>query len=114
MKKNSAGNFIWTYPWINAGTFRDYIRETGGIKMSTVSDTYANANLGDVYHYDTRNFLFLPFPDGEMEHTAIVTKKADSKIYVSYHSTNRKNVPREFYTSVEGGDRVLSHISDSQ
>lgn len=100
----------YTDAFINAGSFRDYIREEGGIKMRTSSDTYTNASLGDVYHYDTRNKAFLPFPDDWMEHTAIVTKKANSSIYVSYHSTNRLDVKREYYTSVEGGNRFLSEI----
>jgi hypothetical protein len=112
MNKNSSGTWVYSYPWIHAGEFRDYIRQTGGILMQTLSDTYSNAQLGDVYHYDTRNNFGLPYPDGEMEHAAIVTKKQDSKIYVSYHTTNRLNVTREYYTSVEGGDRFLSHIVD--
>lgn len=100
----------YTNAWINAGSFRNYIRESGGLKMKTVKDTYANVKLGDVYHYDTRNSIFLPIPDGWMEHTAIVTSLQNKKILVSYHSNNRKNVPREYYTSVEGGKRYLSSI----
>lgn len=100
----------YTNAWINAGSFRNYIREPGGILMKTVQDKYANAKLGDVYHYDTRNKVFLPIPDGWMEHTAIVTSLQNKKILVSYHSNNRKNVPREYYTSVEGGKRYLSSI----
>lgn len=114
MKKNSSGVWAYSPEWVNAGSFRDYIREEGGILMKTVPDEYGNASLGDVYHYDTRNDFFLKYPDGEMEHTAIVTKKVSPTIYVSYHSTNRKDVPSYYYTSVEGGDRFLSHISDSQ
>lgn len=110
MRKESNGLWNYTYAWINAGTFRDYIREPGGIIMSTVSDTYANAKLGDVYHYDTRNKFFLPFPDGIMEHAAIVTAKTGTQTLVSYHTTNRRNVLHSYYTSVEGGNRYLSHI----
>lgn len=82
--------------------------------MSTVTDAYGNAYLGDVYHYDTRNKYFVSNPDGWMEHTAIVTRKDPDtrKVYVSYHTTNRLNVTREYYTSVEGGDRFLSHITN--
>ena len=32
------------------------------------------------------------------------------KLYVSYHSTNRLNVPREYVTSKEGGKRYVSSI----
>ena len=100
----------YTDAWVNAGAFRDYIRQSGGILMSTVTDDYAHAFLGDVYHYDYRNKFFLNSPDGWMDHTAIVTAFANPKILVSYHSTNRLNVTREFFTSVEGGDRFLSDI----
>ncbi|WP_061809013.1 amidase domain-containing protein [Rossellomorea vietnamensis] len=100
----------YTDAWVNAGAFRDYIRQSGGILMSTVTDDYAHAFLGDVYHYDYRNKYFLNSPDGWMDHTAIVTAFANPKILVSYHSTNRLNVTREFFTSVEGGVRYLSDI----
>ncbi|MCY7432992.1 amidase domain-containing protein [Bacillus safensis] len=100
----------YTNAWINAGSFRNYILEPGGIKMKTVKDVYENVRLGDVYHYDTRNKIGLPFPDGWMEHTAIVTSRANNKIYVSYHTSNRKNVTREYFTSKEGGKRYASSI----
>jgi hypothetical protein len=110
MRLETTGLWNYTYAWINAGTFRNYIREPGGIIMSTESDTFANAYTGDVYHYDTRNSIGLPSPDGVMEHTAIVTGFYGTQILVSYHTTNRLNVLREYYTSVEGGNRYLSHI----
>jgi len=114
LKAGSIPNFTewkpYTDAWINAGAFRNYIVKAGGIKMKTVEDTYSNIALGDVYHYDIRNKIGLPKPDGWMEHTAIVTSKANSKIYVSYHSTNRHNVPREYFTSKEGGKRYASSI----
>jgi hypothetical protein len=100
----------YTNAWINAGSFRNYILKPGGIKMKTVKDVYQNVALGDVYHYDTRNKIGLPFPDGWMEHTAIVTSRANNKILVSYHTTNRRNVPREYYTSKEGGKRYATSI----
>lgn len=100
----------YTNAWINAGSFRNYILEPGGIKMKTVKDVYTNVALGDVYHYDTRNKIGLPRSDGWMEHTAILTSRANNKILVSYHTTNRHNVPREYYTSKEGGKRYASSI----
>lgn len=116
LKAGGIPNFTdwkpYTDAWINAGAFRDFVRESGGILMSTVSDTYANAKLGDVFHYDYKNKLGFKSADGWMDHTAIVTSRADMKIYVSYHSTNRLNVPREYVTSVEGGERFLSSIKD--
>lgn len=100
----------YTNAWINAGSFRNYILEAGGIKMKTVKDVYANMHLGDVYHYDFRNKIGIRIPDGWMEHTAIVTSRANYKIYVSYHTYNRKNVTREYFTSKEGGKRYASSI----
>ncbi|AIZ58987.1 amidase domain-containing protein [Bacillus safensis] len=100
----------YTNAWINAGSFRNYILEPGGIKMKTVKDVYENAALGDVYHYDYNNKIGLPWPDGWMDHTAIVTSRANYKIYVSYHTNNRKNVTREYFTSKQGGKRYLSSI----
>ncbi|MDP4080919.1 MAG: hypothetical protein Q8923_09660, partial [Bacillota bacterium] len=66
--------------------------------------------LGDVYHYDYHNKIGLRYADGWMDHTAIVTSRANMKLYVSYHSTNRLNVPREYVTSKEGGKRYVSSI----
>lgn len=100
----------YTDAWVNAGAFRSYILKAGGIKMKTVSDTYSNVKLGDVYHYDYHNKIGLRYADGWMDHTAIVTSRANMKLYVSYHSTNRLNVPREYVTSKEGGKRYVSSI----
>ncbi|WP_350254317.1 amidase domain-containing protein [Bacillus halotolerans] len=100
----------YTDAWINAGAFRSYILKAGGIKMKTVSDTYSNVWLGDVYHYDFHNKIGLRRADGWMDHTAIVTSRENYKIYVSYHSSNRHNVPREYFTSMEGGKRYVSSI----
>ncbi|MEC1682480.1 amidase domain-containing protein [Bacillus mojavensis] len=100
----------YTDAWVNAGAFRSYILKAGGIKMKTVSDTYSNVGLGDVYHYDYHNKIGLRRADGWMDHTAIVTSRANTKLYVSYHSTNRHNVPREYVTSKEGGKRYVSSI----
>ncbi|MFP7692905.1 amidase domain-containing protein [Bacillus subtilis] len=100
----------YTDAWVNAGAFRSYILKAGGIKMKTVSDTYSNVGLGDVYHYDYHNKIGLRRADGWMDHTAIVTSRANMKLYVSYHSTNRHNVPREYVTSMEGGKRYVSSI----
>ncbi|ATO27809.1 hypothetical protein RA13_06995 [Bacillus atrophaeus] len=100
----------YTDAWVNAGAFRSYILKAGGIKMKTVSDKYSNVGLGDVYHYDYHNKIGLRRADGWMDHTAIVTSRANSKLYVSYHSTNRLNVPREYVTSKEGGKRYVSSI----
>ncbi|MEK5083152.1 amidase domain-containing protein [Bacillus sp. FSL H8-0515] len=100
----------YTDAWVNAGAFRSYILKAGGIKMKTVSDTYSNVALGDVYHYDYHNKIGLRYADGWMDHTAIVTSRENYKIYVSYHSTNRHNVPREYVTSKEGGKRYVSSI----
>ncbi|AMR08871.1 amidase domain-containing protein [Bacillus sp. FSL W8-0445] len=100
----------YTGAWVNAGAFRSYILKAGGIKMKTVSDTYSNVKLGDVYHYDYHNKIGLRYADGWMDHTAIVTSRANMKLYVSYHSTNRLNVPREYVTSKEGGKRYVSSI----
>lgn len=100
----------YTGAWVNAGAFRSYILKAGGIKMKTVSDTYSNVKLGDVYHYDYHNKIGLRYADGWMDHTAIVTSRANMKLYVSYHSTNRLNVPREYVTSKEGGKRYVFSI----
>ncbi|MEC1510608.1 amidase domain-containing protein [Bacillus velezensis] len=100
----------YTNAWVNAGSFRDFILKPGGILMKTVSDKYSNVKLGDVYHYDYHNKIGLKYADGWMDHTAIVTSRANMKIYVSYHSNNRLNVPREYVTSKQGGKRYVSSI----
>lgn len=110
MRKGSDGVWKYGYSWIHADELRKYMLQPGGILMKTMANTYSNAQLGDVYHYDHRNKLGLPFTDGIMEHAAIVTKKTSGQVLVSYHTYNRLNVPQEFYSAQEGGVRYLSHI----
>ncbi|WP_203229695.1 amidase domain-containing protein [Filibacter tadaridae] len=110
MRKGSDGVWKYGYSWIHADEFRKYLLQTGGILMKTMPNTYSNAQLGDIYHYDARNKFGLPITDGVMEHAAIVTKKTSGQVLVSYHTTNRLNVPQEYYSAQEGGVRYLSHI----
>ncbi|WP_145949637.1 amidase domain-containing protein [Paenibacillus sp. Y412MC10] len=105
MNTGAAGEWLYAVPWVQADSFFKLIRSTDTIHgYSKPGPSYLYE--GDILSYDKGS-------DYTMNHTAVVTNTdTPSTPLVSYHTTNRKNVPWDFYINNTSGSVVpyFTHI----
>lgn len=121
LKNGTTQEYMWSISWIQANELFKVLRTTSTIDTTIKSSAY-DLVVGDVIQYDRTI-------NTGINHTAIVTARYDTvspypiglqKIcLVSYHSTNRKNVSWDYYSTAytSQGETVnvyFTHINDMQ
>lgn len=113
VKNHPIEEWKYSLPWVNAWAFNDMLDHTN-IIFST--RPHYPTELGDIFFYDKRGEWFWDGPDGKPEHAAIVTDFVFPYTLriplVSYHTTDRLNVPWYYYwMAYEGSTYWVTHIN---
>ncbi|SGI72297.1 Putative amidase domain [Mycobacterium tuberculosis] len=105
MNTGAAGQWLYAVPWVQADSFFKLIRSTDTIHGYGKPEP-KHLYVGDIISYDKGS-------DYTMNHTAVVTDRTNpDNPLVSYHTTNRKNVPWNFYINNTAGSVIpyFTHI----
>lgn len=105
MNTGAAGQWLYAVPWVQADSFFKLIRSTDTIHGYGKPEP-KHLYEGDIISYDKGE-------DYTMNHTAVVTDRSNPENpLVSYHTTNRKNVPWNFYINNTAGSVIpyFTHI----